>query len=493
MCKTKSGNGKEKIAVFGGRPRTIEKTFIPHLEAAGADVVSYSEFDAVVPIEATAAIVIVTKCSHNLSDKVHDIADARGLKYALVPHQWATAQKHLLKLGIIAKALDAAADEDEDDTDDEEDKGMSNEENTSRLKAVLGDDLAALGRRIDDLSGHQEALATLLAEMTPDSQGEQIKALEARLKALEGDSKRPAEVKAELEKFRAHLKRIEDSTTGYLVKITDRVAAVEKSANQIQDSLARTKKAETSAPQPQDPAVLKELVRAACGTALAELDQRAAGLDALAESLEKRFSQMAPAETATPEEPPIKVNTKAVAERILSDLETKHPHPLTKVDWRLAGQALGLTADNLIDSLTALYGNSGLNETLLRPLAKCGWTLALVNGTTAYPLTGGEPVVLTVPTPKSLDIDEALDRIMQGDLTYEQTPPATAEVKQNEPLTMTQKVVAAVKNAKNPKRVTKAEVMKATGLSGKQVSDHLSHACRQNLVKRIDVGVYAKV
>ena len=53
------------------------------------------------------------------------------------------------------------------------------------------------------------------------------------------------------------------------------------------------------------------------------------------------------------------------------------------------------------------------------------------------------------------------------------------------------RVIWAVNRAKG--QVTTEEVIRVTGMTRKQVSDHLSHAVRNGLVIRVETGFYRPV
>lgn len=235
------------------------------------------------------------------------------------------------------------------------------------------------------------------------------------------------------------LDSLESSTTNYMIKLTDRVMAAEN----------RLTKVEGGHPAPN----IQETVNKA--------------LTSKSES--PRFSSEV-----------LPFNTKGVAERILADLETRYPHPLTKVNWKIAGKAMDLTAEALLESLTALYGNHGLTESLLVPLARCGWTLALVRDTTAYPLTGEVPVQVSIPP-------EVFSKKLAEAISESVVIPTPHFPKLNP--TIQDQILGVLHNAKG-KPITAKDIVKATGLTIIQVRGHLCHLMRKKLIFKIEPGIY---
>jgi hypothetical protein len=100
----------------------------------------------------------------------------------------------------------------------------------------------------------------------------------------------------------------------------------------------------------------------------------------------------------------IPVSTRKVADELLKEMQAKFPHPITRVRWEDAAKVAGVKPQTLIEALTVLHGDSGLNGQTLAVLHRCGWRLALVqhsapNAPRAWLLETGASVALPVEEP----------------------------------------------------------------------------------------------
>jgi len=109
----------------------------------------------------------------------------------------------------------------------------------------------------------------------------------------------------------------------------------------------------------------------------------------------------------------IPVSTRKVADELLKEMQAKFPHPITRVRWEDAAKVAGVKPQTLIEALTVLHGDSGLNGQTLAVLHRCGWRLALVqhgapNAPRAWLLETGASVALPVEEPAPVGQPEPL-------------------------------------------------------------------------------------
>jgi hypothetical protein len=217
---------------------------------------------------------------------------------------------------------------------------------------------------------------------------------------------------------------------------------------------------------------------------LRDLKLQITGMQNHQASLEAKLSEVLknPARTREQEQPVVeattlKVNTQTVAEKIVSFLGETYPHPLTKVDWQKAGMDLGMTAENMLSLVTSLYGNPGLSETMLQPLNRCGWQLALVHGTTAFPLSGENPLTVTSfkGTVSTKDSEQPVMSLSE-------------QVSKNPNLPFVERAALVVTQAGRP--VTITEVAKELGVARSLARHHLNNATQSRRITRMEPGVF---
>ena len=400
MCKESKGRRGERIAIIGGVKASIERTYIPHLIEEGATVVSYSEMSASVPHDATAVLVIQTRVSHAVANQAYTIATQRGLLHACVTHQWVRARPLLFQAGILhePEAIEAP-----------KEAPMCEDDLTTKVKSILGSDLASLQRQTAEVRDHQTTLETLLTEEAA-SRGK----VETRLDGIARD-------------------------------LNLRLGNLEKK-------------------NPSGDDLRKHMVDLEERTAfrLADLgaDLRAHLQSFVDQSLQSLVEQALQTKAPVPASSTVNFSTRALAGRIMADLEEEFPHALAKVDWRAAGLTFGVSTDDLIGALTALHEDSGtLDFSALALLSKCGWELALVR-------KGKPPVAIESPAGCAAPAPE-------------KKAPETGG------RTLMDQLVDAVNAAKRP--LTVHEIVKATGFTKTQVWNQAANAARQGrIVKGAD-------
>ena len=303
-----------QVVVIGG-PRQVTKAFFEHLKQEGMTLLEYQEDSCRIAPGAEGIININTCCSHNLTNDTKAAADAMGIPYASVDHKWLKARPILVARGFIQAPAPPVVTGQEDSMSSAGENGTVDLQ--SQVKAIVGPLVTETKEQLRKFKEQLDAMEALLSEAHVLEVGK----IKGQLAQITKDMGNCATAK-DLE---------ECATTEEFDALVKRVAGIRQ---QLDADRVRLK---------HDLELLKTVATPG------------------PEILEK-----------------IPVSTRLVAEELLGELQGAYPHPITRVRWEDAAKASGVKPETLVEALTLLHADAGLNERCLAVLHRCGWKLALI-------------------------------------------------------------------------------------------------------------------